>query len=326
MKSQSTAFSFGSLLAVGLLAWSALVAPSAYGAPTFWTGPDTNFDQSVSGPNDILVPGKVVLTRAFSHCLFNTITESFAQPGSPADTEWAFGDISNFASLSYQPLYSYRNLDLSSLLVTDPPSPMVAHLINEDIYISVTFTRWPHGGGAFAYTRSTPAAAVAPPPTVNITSPTNNTTLAAPANVTVVANASVSGGGTVTNVTFFDGNTLLRSIPNPPFNLTTNNLGARSYALTAVATAAGISATSTVVNVSVVAPVATTLAAPAAANNQFSFNFSANAGLRYVVESSSNLLNWTPVVTNVAAGSPVPFTNAILPGGSFYRVGRLPNP
>jgi hypothetical protein len=204
---------------------------------------------------------------------------------------------------------------------------MVVHLINQDIYLSLIFTSWPpSAGGGFGYDRSTPAAVVAPSPTVNITSPTNNTTLAAPANVTVIASASVSGGGAVTNVTFFEGNTLLGSRPNPPFTLTTNNLGAGPYAFTAVATAAGISATSTVVNVSVVSPVATTLAAPAAANNQFSFNFSANPGLRYVVESSSNLLNWTPVVTNVAAGSPVLFTNTILPGGSFYRVGRLPNP
>jgi hypothetical protein len=321
MKFERTVLSLIWPLFAGLMAWSVVVAPSAYGAPTFWTGPNTNYDQAVNGPNDVLVPGKVVLTRAFFHCLFNTVTETLAGPGSPADTEWAFGNLSNFASLSYQPLYSYRNFDLSSVLVTVPPSPMVVHLVNEDIYLSVTFTRWPHGGGAFAYTRSTPAAVVAPP-TVSITSPTNNTTLAAPANVTLIASAS----GTVTNVTFFDGNTFLRSIPNAPFTLTTNSLAARSYVFKAVATAAGISATSAVANVTVVSPIATSLAAAAAANDQFSFTYSANPGLRYVVESSSNLLIWTPVLTNVPASSPALFTNTILPGNDFYRVGRLPNP
>jgi hypothetical protein len=76
----------------------------------------------------------------------------------------------------------------------------------------------------------------------------------------------------------------------------------------------------------VVSPVATSLAESTAVNNQFSFSFTASPGLSYVVESSSNLFNWTPVITNVATGNPVVFTNTILPGDSFYRVGRLPNP
>jgi hypothetical protein len=326
MKSQSTSFSLGFFLAVGLMSWSFVVTPSAHGAPTIWTGSVTNFDQA-NASSDVLVPGAVVLTRAFNHSLFNTVTEGFAFIGSPADTEWAFGNLSDYATLSYLPLYDYRNGDFTSVLVTAPPSPMVVHLINEDIYLSVTFSRWPHGGGAFAYTRSTPATVVAPPPTptVSITSPTNAATLSAPANVTLIASASV-GDGTVTNVLFFDNATLLGSLANPPFTLTTNNLGAGSYAFTAVATAAGISATSSVVNVSVVLPVVTSVAGSVAVNNQFSFSYSANPGLSYVVESSSNLFNWTPVVTNVATGNPAVFTNSILPGDSFFRVGRLPNP
>jgi hypothetical protein len=96
--------------------------------------------------------------------------------------------------------------------------------------------------------------------------------------------------------------------------------------VTAVATAAGISATSSVVNVNVVTPVTTGLSAPTSANNQFSFSYSANSGLRYVVESSSNLFNWTPLFTNTAGGSAVLFTTNIMPGDAFYRVGRLPNP
>ena len=100
-----------------------------------------------------------------------------------------------------------------------------------------------------------------------------------------------------------------------------------TYSLTAVATAAGISATSSVVNVTVVNPVTVNLSAPSVNNGKFTFNYAANAGLSYVVQSSTNLLNWVSLATNVAASSPVPFTNALNPAGiQFYRVGRLPNP
>jgi hypothetical protein len=93
-----------------------------------------------------------------------------------------------------------------------------------------------------------------------------------------------------------------------------------------VATAGGISTTSSVVNISVVTPVTTSLSASTAVNNQFSFGYSANPGLRYVVEGSSNLFNWTPLVTNIATGNPAFFTNGISESANFYRVGRLPNP
>jgi hypothetical protein len=46
----------------------------------------------------------------------------------------------------------------------------------------------------------------------------------------------------------------------------------------------------------------------------------------YVIQSSTNLVDWVSLSTNIASGSTVPFTNAVNPNGSrFYRVGRLPN-
>jgi hypothetical protein len=245
--------------------------------------------------------------------------------GSPSDTEWAFGTLDTYATNKYQSFDSLRDGDLSSVLVTVPPSPMVVHLINEGIYLQVTFTQWPHGGGFFAYTRSTPAVVAPPPPMVTITNPANGAVFAAPANVTIAAGATVSSG-TVTNVAFFGNSSPLGSRQGAPFSITANNLSAGPYALTAVATAAGISTTSSVVNISVVTPVVTSLSAPVTSNNQFSFGYSANQGLRYVIESSSNLFNWMPVVTNVATSDPAFYTNVISGDGSFYRVGRLPNP
>ena len=126
----------------------------------------------------------------------------------------------------------------------------------------------------FTYKRST---APLPTPTVNITNPVGGAVFAAPANVKIAASASVSSGA-VTNVAFFAGATALGSATVPPFGITASNLAANSYLLTAVATAAGVSATSSVVNISVVSPVAVSNSAPAIIGGQFSFDYSVNPG------------------------------------------------
>jgi len=53
-----------------------------------------------------------------------------------------------------------------------------------------------------------------------------------------------------------------------------------------------------------VTPVITSLSASMEVNNQFSFGYSANPGLRYVVESSSNLFNWTAFGHECRDGDP----------------------
>jgi hypothetical protein len=167
---------------------------------------------------------------------------------------------------------------------------------------------------------------VVPPPSVSITNPAGGAVFAAPANVHIGARASVVMGS-VTNVSFFSGSTLLGSATVAPFSLNANNLSANSYALTAVATAAGLSTTSAVVNISVVNPVAISNSAPMVANNQFTFSYAANPGLTYMVQKSSNLVNWVSLSTNVASSSPVQVTDAFVPTNSqYYRVGLAPNP
>lgn len=324
------------LLASTLLAFFAILMPSAR-AQILWTGPNTNFSGGASSivsvpPADVIIPGAVSLTRHGNGWLYNTNVDACAQcaAGTPSDTEWAFGTLANFASLTYQTMDVIRaedaNFDFGAVLVTVPPSPMVLHLINENIYIQVTFTSWPqHAVGTFAYTRSTPAVVTPPKPTVSITNPVANAVFAAPANVKISASASVSSG-TVTNVSFFGNSSPLGSAQTAPFSITSSSLGAGSYGLTAVATAAGVSATSSVVNISVVTPVATSLSGPSEANNQFSFSYTVNPGLKYVVQSSSNMLNWTPLSTNDPGSNPAFFTNPITGPDSFYRVGRMPNP
>lgn len=167
------------------------------------------------------------------------------------------------------------------------------------------------------------------PPVVSITSPANGTVFAAPANVAITAHATDSDGS-VTNVQFFANANSVGATngAGPVFTLKANGLAAGSYALTAKATDnGGASTTSGTVNISVVAPVAVSNSSPRVANGQFSFNYTANPGLQYVVQNSSNLVNWVPIATNTAAGSNVNVTDSFNVGGMrFYRVGRLPNP
>lgn len=303
-------------------------------ASTVWTGPNTNYTQPASDPtlaaDQDRLTSHVWLTRASTEGLFNAVNESSYDQATrldPSDTEWAEGNLDNYASLSYTTWAAVGGGNPVNDLVG---VQLVLHLITDDIYLSLMFTQLGgHGAGGFAYQRSTPAVSL-PAPTVSITNPAAGAVFAAPANLRVAATAAVSIG-TVTNVAFFATNATttnsLGSALSSPFNITSSGLAAGNYSLIAVATAAGISATSSVVNVSVVSPVAVSNSVPAIAAGQFSLNYSANVGLTYVVQRSSDLSTWVPVVTNVASSNPVHFTEtAVGSGARFYRVVRQPNP
>ena len=167
------------------------------------------------------------------------------------------------------------------------------------------------------------------PPSVTITNPVSGTVFAAPANVTIQASAS-DPDGTVTNVQFLVGSTVLSNDDANPFSAVTNNLAAGSYTLFAIASDNGGATGTNQINISVVTPVSVLLSAPqklAPAN--YKFSYTANVGLSYIVQRSTNLLstNWTTLVTNTAGSGSINFTdlNATVNPG-FYRVGRLPNP
>jgi len=62
-------------------------------------------------------------------------------------------------------------------------------------------------------------------------------------------------------------------------------------------------------------------------NGQFTFHYTADAGISYVVQRSTNLVDWMSFATNVASGNQVLFIDALNPAGAtFYRVSRLPGP
>ncbi|MFL5729663.1 MAG: Ig-like domain-containing protein [Cytophagaceae bacterium] len=92
------------------------------------------------------------------------------------------------------------------------------------------------------------------PPTVSISSPANNAAFTAPASVTISASAA-DADGTVSNVQFFNGTTLLGSDATSPYSFAWTNVAAGTYTITAKATdnSAAVT-TSTAVTIVVSAP------------------------------------------------------------------------
>ncbi len=87
------------------------------------------------------------------------------------------------------------------------------------------------------------------PPTVSITSPANNATFTAPANITINATASDTDGS-VTKVDFYQNGVFLGTDATSPYSFAWNGVAAGNYALTAVATDnGGATTTSTPVNI-----------------------------------------------------------------------------
>lgn len=88
-------------------------------------------------------------------------------------------------------------------------------------------------------------------PVVSLTAPANNTTFNAPATITISANAS-DADGSVSQVDFYNGSTLLGSDNTSPYSYTWTNVAAGTYAITARATDnQNAVTTSSVVNVNV---------------------------------------------------------------------------
>ncbi len=148
-----------------------LMATTA-GAAVIWNGPTITFTQAAgSGAVDQLTPD-VWITRGSSQGLYNAITEtSYTHDFSPADTAWAFGELADYASLSYT---TWEQM-FGGSAGGGPPSTVgkdcVVHLISDDIYLSVKMTAWGEMTGGFTYVRST---AVVPPPSFQSTTLSSN--------------------------------------------------------------------------------------------------------------------------------------------------------
>ncbi len=91
-------------------------------------------------------------------------------------------------------------------------------------------------------------------PSASLTAPANNAAFAAPANITINANAADSDG-TIAKVEFFNGATLLGTDTTAPYSFNWTNVAAGNYALTVKATDnQGAVTTSSAINISVNIP------------------------------------------------------------------------
>ena len=172
----------------------------------------------------------------------------------------------------------------------------------------------------------TATTSVAPifPPIVQITAPGNGAMFIAPANISLTIVAS-SATGQIAQLTVFDGGTLIQTVPvnqsGISFTLTLNNAAPGTHNFTAIATdSLGLTATSNLVKVVVVAPTATAkLLAPS--NNAF-FVAPATITLLASVASSAGSIaqvqffeNGSPVGT--ASRAPYSVTLTKVPTGSY---------
>jgi hypothetical protein len=118
------------------------------------------------------------------------------------------------------------------------------------------------------------------PPTVNLTSPAAGSSFAAFSTIPLAASAA-SPDGTVTNVAFYLGSTLLANVTSAPFTYGWVNTAAGLYSLTALATDShGLTATSSVVSVTVTNGFGVGITSPA-------YNATFSAGSNLVITANA---------------------------------------
>ena len=163
------------------------------------------------------------------------------------------------------------------------------------------------------------------PPSVFISSPTNNSTFIAPANITLSADAADTDGEVI-RVEFFDGADRLGEATSAPYSLPWNTVPAGSYSLTAVATDnSGATTISTSVQITVNngTPAAVTLVNPVASVDQFGFSFASESNRSYTIERTQTLnpLDWQTVTNTVGDGTILTVTIPTMSDTQqFYRV------
>ena len=149
-------------------------------------------------------------------------------------------------------------------------------------------------------------------PTGRITAPADGSVFATNAMITFNAEASDLYGA-IKNVRFVRGTSSLGLVTNPPYTLTTNSATTGTFAYTIFITDdTDVRSTSAPVNITFVAPVDIQLLSPAASSNGFTFDYTANPGLTYIVEGAAadgSPMPFVSISTNVANTNRVAFTD-----------------
>ena len=126
---------------------------------TIWSGPKTTFTKSnfadpLDPANQDAMTENVILTRGNRGSLINVVLEESANGSSPAGTQWSKGTTADIASLTFDTLKGAADNQMQRI----EGESFVLHLIEDDVYLDVTFLSWTSGGtsgGGFSYERST---------------------------------------------------------------------------------------------------------------------------------------------------------------------------
>jgi hypothetical protein len=173
------------------------------------------------------------------------------------------------------------------------------------------------------------------PPHVSVYGPKDGAVYAAPATIQVNVSFGADPGYAATNLKLYADKILIAdetpSGPGTPHSYQTPPLGPGKYPLYSIIHGGYGScmteAQSIPINITVVDPIDIALTSPAIANGQLTFQYTANPGLSYSIETSTNLKDWQTIDTTKPTTSPALFTqplNSATP--TFYRIQRLPNP
>jgi len=167
-------------------------------------------------------------------------------------------------------------------------------------------------------------------PSVQITSPADGSTFVTGTTFTVSADAR-DLYGRIASVRFIRPvNVTINLDTESPYSATVNNLPAGNYPISALVTDnTSLTSTSAPVNVRIIAPSPIQLLSPAMGGGGFQFNFTADPGLRYVVEGSAadgSPIPFVPLVTNIANTNVMTFADPESGARSnrAYRVFRQP--
>ena len=179
------------------------------------------------------------------------------------------------------------------------------------------------------------AAVTTPPasgtPTVSLTSPTSGAAFVAPANITLTAAASETGGS-IGYVEFYNGSTRVVTVTSSPYTFALGSVAAGSYTFTARAyDSLGVSATSSPVTVTVTAAATTTNKAPTVSltspANGTSFTSPASITVTAAASDSDGTVskvefyNGTALLTTLTS-SPYTVTFTGVPVGSYTVTAR----
>lgn len=159
-------------------------------------------------------------------------------------------------------------------------------------------------------------------PTISITNLVNRSVFAAPATFVVKATAA-DIDGTVTKVEFFNNGASLGTATGPDYQKTISNLANGSYLVSAVATDdRGTTASKDLVII--VTTLKLTL--PTLTNGHFGMQLNGLVNAKaHIVQTSTNLVNWVNIATNVANQATRPFTDSnAINTFKYYRFIQLP--